>query len=178
MELLSPEEFSKYIRKKRNKNEINQEVLAKKTGLSNSQISRLEKNSVNYSYKVAFKLWDALEHYESDEHSAGDLMHDEIAWANADEKVKEVAEKMVKHNYSQLPVKDKNNKNIGRITEDMFIDIMDYDKKVREIMGNQFSEVNPEIPISHLEILLKEDEAVLVVDKSSYKGILTSADTI
>jgi transcriptional regulator with XRE-family HTH domain len=48
MSLMPPEELSETLRKKRRRLDKTQGKIADLTGLSVSQISRIEKNSVNY----------------------------------------------------------------------------------------------------------------------------------
>ena len=176
MRLMPPKELSESLRKKRRRLDKTQGKIADLTGLSVSQISRIEKNSVNYTYSTAYKQWKTLEGLEKDSETVREKMNSPVSWAEADETVLEVKKKMRKDNYSQMPVRD-NRKNVGRITEGLLLEAESPDQKIKELMGSKYSEIDPDTSIQALKELLKEDSAVLVV-KDGYQGILTLADVM
>ena len=176
MSLMPKSEIWETLRKKRRRLDKTQGKIADLTGLSVSQISRIEKNSVNYTYSTAYKLWKTLEGLEKDSRTAREKMNSPVEWAEASETVLEVKKKMRKNNYSQMPVRERE-EHVGRITEGLLLESTDPDQQIRELMGSKYSEVDPDTSIQALKELLKEDSAVLVV-KDGYEGILTLADVM
>jgi predicted transcriptional regulator len=172
--MIPSEQLSNTLRKKRRRLDRTQGEIADLTGLSVSQISRVEKNSVNYTYSTAYKLWETLESLESEATTAREKMNAPICWAEAGETAIEVKKKMRENNYSQITVK-KNGKHTGRIAEGLLLEAKSPDQKVEDLMGSKYSEVDPGTSIEALKDLLKKDSAVLIVD-DGYKGILTLAD--
>lgn len=174
--MIPSEQLSRTLRKKRRKLDRTQGEIADLTGLSVSQISRVEKNSVNYTHSTAYKLWETLESLESEAKTAREKMNTPIRWAEASETVIEVKKKMRENNYSQMPVR-KNGKHTGRITEGLLLEAETPDQEVKNLMGSKYPEVDPDTSIEALKGLLKEDSAVLIVN-NSYEGILTLADVM
>ena len=176
MSLMPPEELSETLRKKRRRLDKTQGKIADLTGLSVSQISRIEKNSVNYTYSTAYKLWKTLEGLEKDSKTAREKMNSPVTWAHASETVLEIKKEMHENDFSQMPVR-KDKKHVGRITEGLLLEAESPDQEIESLMGSKYSEVDPGTSIEALENLLKEDSAVLVV-KDGYQGILTLADVM
>lgn len=85
MSLMPPEELSETLRKKRRRLDKTQGKIADLTGLSVSQISRIEKNSVNYTYSTAYKLWKTLEGLEKDSRTMSEKMNSPVTWARPGE---------------------------------------------------------------------------------------------
>lgn len=176
MSLVSPEKLSETLRKKRRRLDKTQGKIADLTGLSVSQISRIEKNSVNYTYSTAYKLWETLEELESGATTAREEMNSPVVWSDVNETVLEVKKRMRENNYSQLPVK-KDSEHVGRITEGLLLGAEHPDQEIEELMGPKYSEVDPDTSIEVLKGILKEDSAVLIV-RDDYLGILTLADVM
>jgi len=176
MSLMPSEELSETLRKKRRRLDKTQGKIADLTGLSVSQISRIEKNSVNYTYSTAYKLWKTLESLEKDSKTAREKMNSPVTWAETGETVLEVKKEMRENDFSQMPVR-KNGEHVGRITEGLLLEAESPDQKIESLMGSKYSEVDPDTSIEALTKLLKEDSAVLVV-KEGYQGILTLADVM
>ncbi|MFO7794212.1 MAG: CBS domain-containing protein [Candidatus Nanohaloarchaea archaeon] len=176
MSLMPSEELSETLRKKRRRLDKTQGKIADLTGLSVSQISRIEKNSVNYTYSTAYKLWKTLEGLEKDSKTAREKMNSPVTWAEASETVLEIKKEMRENDFSQMPVR-KNSEQVGRITEGLLLEAESPDQKIEELMGSKYSEIDPDTSIEALKNLLKEDSAVLVV-KNGYQGILTLADVM
>ena len=177
MDLLPPEELSKALKKKRSKLGYTQQRIAKLTGISNSQVSRLEKNDVNYTYKVAYNLWNTLEKLEKKEKStAEDLMSSPVNWVKAEDTLLEAKEKMLENDFTQLPVK-KREKQVGMIDDRTLMEVQDSEIKVKEVMKDGFNEVKPSTSESSVKQLLRDEKAVLVKD-SVYRGIITRSDVM
>lgn len=176
MVLRPPEEISKILRRKRRRLDVTQRKVADLSGLSVSQVSRIEANSVNYTYSTAHKLWKTLEGLETSSTTAREAMNSPVRWAETGETVLEVKKRMRKNSFSQLPVREER-QNVGRITEGLLLDADHPDQKVEELMGSKYPEIDPETSVQALKNLLKEESAVLVV-KDDYQGILTLADVM
>lgn len=179
MGLYPLEQVSKMLRKKRRRIEATQKKAADAAGLSTSQVNRIEKNTVNPSYRSIYKLYEALNQLEQDEAAnASELMHEDISWAKTTDSLEKVARKMRKNDFSQLPVKNNEEKNIGRITEQSIIEAADPDLKVEEVMKQGLMEVNPGTDIEIVKEILRQEPALLVKTEAGFHGIITKSDLL
>lgn len=180
MELVSFDKLAEMLRKKRQRIGVKQKKVANRAGLSPSQVNRVEKKSVNPSYESVYKLWKTLEELEDREvEKAEDLMNEQVTWARPDETLEEVSGKMRENQFSQLPVSNGSEQNIGRVTETRIIESGDPDKTVEEVMGPKFLEVVTSTEVDVVREILREDPAVLVQDEEhEIVGIITKADLI
>lgn len=178
MDLLPLEQVSKTLRKKRREIGTTQKKVADIAGLSTSQVNRIEKNSVNPSYKSIHSFYEALKTLEEqDSETAEELMHEEITYVSEEETLEQAARKMRKNDFSQLPVKGERD-NIGRITERKLLKAENPDKAVKKVMEPELLTVTPETQKKALKEILKQEPAVLVKKEAELKGIVTKADML
>ena len=176
--MIPSKELSQALKKKRNKIGETQGKISDLTGLSTTQISRIENNDTNYSHKNAYTLWKTLKELEEDYETAEDVMIEDIAWAKPEDTIIEVKKVMRENDYSQLPVKNQKEEHIGRINSTILMGINNPDQKIKENIGPAYTEISPETPVESIRQIIKEDAAALVKKDGEYKGLVTRADII
>ena len=169
---------------------ISQKKLAGLAGVSRSLIAKLETNSLNPTYAVAQRLFNALERAEAERMgkvalrtiNVGQIHAAPVEFAEASDTVQKVWERMVETSFSQFGVRD-GNRIVGSVTEqNINRALMEQDLKevrslpVREIMDGPFPTVGVEMPVAAVVPLLEHAQAVLTVDEENVTGIVTNSD--
>jgi len=175
----SPEEI-KALRKKAR---LTQQELAKKAGVSQSLIARIESGTVNPRLSTLIRIMKALEEYVESEIIAEDIMSQPLIYASPDEKIEHIVRKMWDHAISQLPVLGPNNSVIGTIFERDIIEIfIKYKNKAlqlsaKDIMSDPLPMIQPNTKLSRItSILTNEIPAVIVLKNEKPAGIITRSD--
>ncbi len=168
------------LKQKRKQLDLSQNELAKKSGVSQSLIAKLESNKVVPSYDAIQKIENTLEMilYEK-EKKVADIMHSPILSVDAGDTAEKAAGIMKKHDYSQIPVK-KNSEFVGSISERELISV-NKNVKTLDIMGPLFDIVSWDTPISSIKSMFKDrnKKAILIRNKKGeIKGIVTTQDLI
>ena len=160
-----------------------QQELAKKAGLSQSLIARIEKGTVDPRLSTIKKISNVLEKTKKVIY-AEDVMSKPLIYVSSDETVSQTISKMEKYSISQLPVIE-NGKQIGSIKDSSLIKEMKKHKlanfsrmHISEIMEKSFPTVAKDTLLDDIYSLLQKNPAVLVVDKISIIGIITRADIL
>lgn len=175
--MIPSEELSEALKKKRNKIGTTQGKISDLTGLSITQISRIENNDSNYSHSHAYKIWETLKQLENDYETAEEVMNSSIYWAHPEDTIIEIRKIMRKNDYSQLPVK-KDGKHIGRIDSKILMGAENPDEKIENYTGPTYTETSPETPVESIREIVKKDSAVLIKQNGEYQGLVTRADII
>ncbi len=180
-ELPTPEELRKY----RKRLGLTQTQLAKKAGVSQSLIARIEAGDIDPRLSTLRKIVNALK--EADSSSVipvGKVMKSPVIHVSQRDTVGEASRLMEKHGISQLPVLE-NGVQVGSITEDQVLKCMDFDdpsrtrvQKVGEVMGEGFPTVSWDVDVRAVSKLIETHRAVLVVEKGKVRGIVTKADLL
>jgi predicted transcriptional regulator len=181
MQLPTPED----LKKRRNELGLTQSDLAKRAGVSQPLIARIESGDVDPRLSTVRKILDAFEEVEKEQQIIIiDLMHSPVIHVSPGDSVEEVVSLMQKHGFSQVPVLDRGIP-VGSVSEDMIVKLMAESKKksisqlkVSEIMGEAFPTVSPGISISVVSHMLEGNPAVLVVEKGSVIGVVTKHDVM
>ncbi len=154
-----------------------QKKLAKKAGVSQSLIAKLERKENVPNYEAIKKIYDILQENRKNEY-AEDFANDEIIYVEVDDKVGKAVKLMLENDYSQIPVKD-GDEYIGMV---LSRDVVgeDKDKNVEKIMKNSFPILPAKSPKSVVVELLKEKKynAVMIKDENSNWKIVTPADLL
>lgn len=175
----------KDIRHLRKIAKLTQKELAKKAGVSQSLIARIEKGTVDPRLSTLKRIFDAVVTV-FEKRSAKDVMHRPVITIDAMEPVYKVIRLMRKQGISQLPV-TKNGKIVGSIQESTLIDkILFISKKrnivyepVQNIMEDRFTMVRPSSNFEDVLVILSRGyPAVLVTDKDKIVGIITKIDVL
>ncbi|NIQ06028.1 MAG: CBS domain-containing protein [Candidatus Korarchaeota archaeon] len=176
------------VKKRREKLNLTQEELAKRCGVSQSTIAKIESENINPSYETMRKIFMTLEKIKAkrkQDITAEDIMTKEVRRVEKGQKVKEAVELMKEHGYSQLPVYSKGTC-IGSISEEIILNLVTeeknldtiYESNVGTYMSETFPRINKNTPLSVITVLLKHDPAVLVTQRGETVGIITKADLL
>jgi len=163
---------------------MTQSALAKKSGVSQSLIAKIESGEIDPAYSKAKGILETLQREQlSKEKSARDLMHRGVQTVQADETLHAAAEIMRKKGISQLPVTE-GKLLVGSLTEQTIVACFTPGGKslsslrVREVMEEAFPAALLSTPVSAIALLLRHYPAVLVMEKGSIEGIITKADLL
>ncbi len=178
------------LRKMRKSLGISQKELARISGVSQSYIARLEKGEINPAYDKVRKIFEYL-------NSSGNrareidikaelIMTKDVVTCEMNDSIISALNKMRERGFSQIPVTTSDRRIIGTITEsdinDMLIKGTSIDSLkhliVRKVMGGVLPQLDRESPISMIYPLLKYSNAVLIVDGTELRGIITKADVL
>jgi predicted transcriptional regulator len=178
------------IKKRRVSLGISQKKLAASVGVSQSLIAKIESSRVHPSYDVVKKIFEYLDRMEQPRTGlARDVERRELVWVKKNEKLREAAEKMRFHGFSQLPVRDDRGEDVcvGSISERQIVQGLlneeanpkiFYEKPVSEIMQEQFPVVDEALPIPAVALLLQHSQAVLTARRGKIIGIITPSDLL
>ena len=170
----------------RKKLSLTQSELAKKAGVSQSLIAKIEAGALDPTYSNAKKIFSALDDVsKTHELKASDVMNRRIVDISPSDDVRAAIKKTKKHDISQIPVVD--NKNIiGLVSESTIITKMVSEKdphkvldlKVTEVMQETPPIITPNTTISVVQSLLKIYPLIFVSDKGKLGGIITKSDLL
>ncbi|HIH60106.1 MAG TPA: CBS domain-containing protein [Ferroplasma sp.] len=178
------------LRKMRKSLGISQKELARISGVSQSYIARLEKGEINPAYDKVRKIFEYL---NSSGNRARDIdikaeliMTKEVDTCEMNDSIISALNKMREKGYSQLPVVTSDKRIIGTITESNINDMLIKGTSIeslkhliiKKVMGSVLPQLDKNSPISMIYPLLKYSNAVLIVDGTELKGIITKADVL
>ena len=160
---------------------ITQEELARKAGVTQAYIAKLEAGKVDPRLSTLNRILQALLECKRARPRARDIMSSPVIAVKPYEKVEKVIRLMNEHNISQIPVIS-GNKVVGSVTERTLVrqsleydDI--YDRKVMEVMEGPFPIVNEDEDLEVVKYLLEDHPAVLVQSREGkIVGIITRVD--
>lgn len=180
--LITPEE----LRNLRKRFRLTQKELAQKAGVSQSLIARIENKSVDPRLSTVRRIFNAITSSQKERKKAKDVMHSPVVTIEAMDTIKNAISLMKKFAISQIPVL-RENKLIGSIQESMLLDKLvnskDTDRffssSVYNIMEKPFLVVGPEADVNYIvNVLARENSALLVVENKSIIGIITKIDLL
>jgi predicted transcriptional regulator len=180
--LITPEE----LRNLRRRFRLTQRELAQKAGVSQSLIARIENKTVDPRLSTVRRIFNAITSIQSERKKAKDIMHSPVVTIDAMDTIKSAITLMKKYAISQLPVL-RENKLIGSIQESTLLDkLVDsknsdrfFSNSVYNIMEKSFPVVEPEADVNYvINVLSRENSAVLVIDNKKIVGIITKIDLL
>ena len=180
--LITPEE----LRNLRRRFRLTQKELAQKAGVSQSLIARIENKTVDPRLSTVRRIFNAITSIQSERKKAKDVMHSPVVTIDAMDTIKSAITLMKKYAISQLPVL-RENKIIGSIQESTLINKLvnskDSDRffsnSVYNIMEKSFPVVDPDADVNYVvNVLSRENSAVLVIDNKKIVGIITKIDLL
>lgn len=171
------------IKRMRKRFGLTQTELAKKIGISQSLITKIESGRINPSYAKAKKIFEFLDSLEEKEKvKVSEVMVNKIIGIDKDDKVKNAISKMRKYQISQMPVFDRKNV-LGLVTEATILDMVAKGRKVSDLNVEEVMQDAPPIvpkktPINIIIDLLKYSPLVIVSDNGKLSGVVTKSDIL
>jgi predicted transcriptional regulator len=179
MELPTPEE----LRALRKRAGLTQAELAKRAGVSQSLIARIEAGTVNPRLSTLIKIYSALREYMEEEVPVERVMHSPVITVSVDERLDRIVEVMWSNGISQVPVLDRDGYVVGTVHErDVVEAFLKHRERALQLRAiDVMSEPLPLVPknaklSSVIKILRGEIPAVLVVEGWKLVGIITKSD--
>ncbi len=155
--------------------------LAKKSGVSQSLIAKIESKRVDPTYSNWIKIEKAISDLgKNHEICAEEIMQKKVIFVDAQEDAKKAIEIMKKHEISQMPVME-SGKIIGIISESTILDsIMNGQSinKVKTMMEEAPPIISKTTSVDVISSLLKFFSLIIVSEKGKYIGLITKADLI
>ena len=173
------------LRRLRVSHGLTQKEVAKKAGVSQSLVARIEAGKVDPRLSTLKKILNSIMSIKVKK-TAMSVMHSPVVSVRVKDSVKKAVDLMEKHGISQLPVVD-DGMIVGSVQEGTIIRKLLQSKdpekifrlKVGEVMEEPFTMVAPSTSIDEvLTLFTHEKPAVLVVDKGKLVGIITKIDVI
>lgn len=176
------------IRRLRKAVGLTQKELAKRAGLSQSLISRIERGNVDPRLSTIRRIMNVIESLTvKGVLTAEHIMHKPVIAVRERQLIREVVDLMRRYDISQLPVLDEDGVPVGSIQESTLIahlarerDFKRFSEKtVRSVMENSFPQVSPNTPVHELlRIFSQGVPAVLVMRDHEILGIIAKIDLI
>jgi len=176
------------IRRLRKAVGLTQKELARRAGLSQSLISRIERGNIDPRLSTVRKIMRVIEGLTvKGKVTAEQIMHKPVITVKANQPVKVAVELMEKYDISQLPVVDEEGRPIGALQESTLINYLIRERNfrrfsekcIRNIMENPFPQVASNTNIQELLYIFSRGvPAVLVVKDGKISGIITKIDLI
>ena len=174
-----------YIKQTRLKLGITQRRLASLTGISTSMINQIETGRCKPSYDTAKKIFEILSTLEGkSSKKAGDICSRNIIFAQKDDILYSVVEKMRLHFVSQVPIFE-GQKIVGIVSEDSLAKRMveNDEKNLKNITIDTVMEPSPPLvdsgtPAKALVPLIRFAKCILVTEKGNVIGIITTTDIL
>lgn len=170
------------LKKLRKKLGITQDELAKKAGVSQPLIARIESMDVDPRYSTFKMIYETLKEAKKEKMSAKEVMHSPVTSISANKKIKDAIDIMRKGDFSQLPVVE-NKIPIGSVSENTIVEEIETsgpervtEKEVRTVMEDSFPTVSPTTDLNAIISMLEYAPAVLVTKKGRLKGVITKQD--
>ncbi|MCG3107872.1 hypothetical protein L3N51_00142 [Metallosphaera sp. J1] len=162
---------------------LTQTELAKRVGVSQSLIAKIEKGKIDPKLSVVRKILDELTPLIEVSEVAVNLMHSPVISAKMDDRVKDVVELMESNNISQVPVVNSGGKLMGMIYDYILMRKLalpsSRNLKAVDVMAPLPPLVNSSTPVNQVMKLLTRYSVTLVVEGDLIPlGIITRSDLI
>ena len=168
------------IKKIRKSLDLTQTELAKRAGVSQSIIAKIESRRIDPTFSRAKMIFEALSYFEKKhEIKADEIMNKRIISIQPNDNIKDAISKMKKYGISQMPVIDEH-KAIGLISETTLLDALmeEKGKKVAEIMEESPPIVSKQTSVKVISNLLRHYPMVLISEEGNLTGLITKADLL
>lgn len=176
----------KELRMLRKRAGLTQKELAKRAGISQSLVARVEAGNVDPRVSTLRKILNVLnEATTKTKLSARNIMHQPVISVDVEETIGKAVELMWRNGISQLPVL-KDDKIVGSIKEDSILKKIK-DENIKELLNKKVSYLKEDpFPIVSVDanigeitkLLLSGSPAILVSDHGRMVGIITKIDLI
>ncbi|MHB8587089.1 MAG: CBS domain-containing protein [Thermoplasmatota archaeon] len=164
---------------------LTQAELARKAGVSQPLIARIEKGTVDPRLSTLRAVVDALNSTERGRVRLREIMTAPVATVRATDTVSDAAQLMRERGYSQLPVVHKGVP-VGSLSERSVVHALASAQDaqtiarapLRTIMGPPFPTVEPEESVDHAYHLLEEFPAVVVMERGRIVGLVAKSNLL
>lgn len=175
------DEVASHLRRMIDEQDITQREIGDKIGTDASHVSRAlnPTRDRRFSYDKLYRMWKILKQEEGRKGvSAKDVMNVKIEWAYPDETIQEVGNRAMENEYTQLPVKEKDD-HIGWITTEKLAG-EDSDSHIRSLVDHEeFTTVPPYLDAETIQEQLNNGyRAMLVESDGEYLGLITPYDLV
>ncbi|MBS3157807.1 CBS domain-containing protein [Candidatus Woesearchaeota archaeon] len=174
------------IKELRKRNSLTQNQLAKRAGVSQSLIAKIESGRIDPTYSKVQKIFEALSSLENkNEVNITEVMNKKIIPSLLKEDVHSVIKKMQKHGISQMPVLD-GDKPVGLVTDTNLLkkiaEVDDPSKlssiHIKDVMEDCPPIVTKNASLKVVQSLLLHYPVVLVTEAGELIGLITKADIL
>jgi predicted transcriptional regulator len=180
MHIPSPEE----LRSRRETLGLRQTEIAKRAGISQSMVARIEAGSVDPRVSTLNKIIIVLNNAEPKKIAAGQLMHTPVLSVSPQASITQAVDIFEKNDVSQLPVIERGIP-VGCISESVIVKAIEQQRLhhshpfvVKDFMEPGFPTVPPDMDVETVVNILQQNHAVLVVEGRLVRGVITKHDLI
>jgi predicted transcriptional regulator len=174
------------IKKRRQKLGLRQGELAKKSGVSQSLVAKIESGGVKPGYDNVKRIFEAL--YAEEEHGsvkANAIMTKSVVCAGPKDRVEKAIRLLREKSLSQLPVVA-GGKIMGSVSEGTIIERIESGishsalsrMMVEEIMEAPFPTMPQSAPLHLVAEMLRYNSAIIILGSGGIEGIITKADML
>jgi predicted transcriptional regulator len=163
---------------------MKQTELAKRAGISQSMVARIEAANVDPRVSTLNKIIIVLNSAEPKKIKAAQIMHMPVLSVQPQDAITRAVEIFEKNNISQLPVIERGIP-VGCISETVIVKAIEQQRLhkthlfvVRDFMEPGFPSVPPDMDVETVINILQQNHAVLVVEGRMVKGVITKHDLI
>jgi len=174
------------IRRRRVQLGITQQKLAKELRVGQSTIAKIERGSINPSYRLADKIFAYLDSYSSAKlGTAGEIASKPLVFVGESDPVRRAVKIIQERGFKQVPVIH-GGTCVGSVSERTVSQRMLerrspatlLNRKVSRVMDEAFPMVPEDTPVSGVVTLLQSTQAILTVRRGQVTGIITNADLL
>jgi predicted transcriptional regulator len=180
MNIPTPEE----LRTRRETLGLRQTELARRAGISQSMVARIEAGNVDPRVSTLNKIIVVLNSAEPRKMRASQIMHTPVLAVQPQDAIGRAVEIFEKNNISQLPVIERGVP-VGCISESVIVKAIEQQRlhktqvfSVRDFMEPGFPTVPPDMDVETVVNILQQNHAVLVVEGRVVRGVITKHDLI
>ena len=180
MHIPSPEE----LRARREALGLRQTETAKRAGISQSMVARIEAGSVDPRVSTLNKIIAVFNNAEPRKITAGQIMHMPVLSVSPQSGISQAVEIFEKNNISQLPVIERGAP-VGCISESVIVKAIEQQRlhhthqfMVKDFMEPGFPTVPPDMDVETVVNILQQNHAVLVTEGRIVRGVITKHDLI
>lgn len=169
------------LKKVRKQLGLTQLELARKAGVPQSVIAKIETGKVDPSYSSVKKICDVIEALGKQGLKAEDVMNRRIYSVGEQESLEQAIAVLKKHAISQLPVLNERAELVGIVTESTVLNSLGkvpYSQQVKDLMEPPPPTVSSGAPAEAVIDLLKFFPMVLVTEAGKFVGVITKSDLL
>ena len=163
---------------------LKQTESARRAGISQSMVARIEAGNVDPRVSTLNKIITVLNSAEPKKIRAAQIMHTPVLSVQPQDAISRAVDIFEKNNISQLPVIERGIP-VGCISEAVIVKAIEQQRlhkthlfTVRDFMESGFPTVPPDMDVETVINILQKNHAVLVVEGKTALGVITKHDLI